>query len=99
MRRSAEALDLERAVQGAAGAMMHRADRLERRVVAAVKRRESSLMSDAATLRAFLRPRGKPQERMLNPIPILSRQGLSLLDEMRDAAGLHARSVLSGKVG
>jgi hypothetical protein len=36
---------------------------------------------------------------MLNPIPILSRQGLSLLDEMRDAAGLHARSVLSGKVG
>ena len=99
MRVSAEALNLERAVQGAAGAMMHRADRLERRLVAAVKRRESALMSDVATLRASLRPRGKPQERVLNPIPILARQGLSLLDEMRDAAGLHARSLLSGKVG
>jgi uncharacterized protein YllA (UPF0747 family) len=96
MRRSAEALDLERAVQGAAGAMRHRADRLERRLLAAVKRRETSLMSDVATLRAFLRPRGKPQERVLNPIPILARHGLSLLDEMCAAAGPHARSVVSG---
>jgi uncharacterized protein YllA (UPF0747 family) len=98
-RSSAEALNLERAVQGAAGAMQHRADRLERRLLAAVKRRETSLMSDIATLRAFLRPRGKPQERVLNPIPILARQGLSLLDEMRDAARPHARSMLEGKGG
>jgi len=96
MRGSAETLDLERAVQGAAGAMQHRADRLERRLLAAVKRRETSLMSDIATLRAFLRPRGQPQERVLNPVPILARQGLSLLDEMRDAARPHARSLASG---
>jgi uncharacterized protein YllA (UPF0747 family) len=96
MRGSAETLELERAVQGAAGAMQHRADRLERRLLAAVKRRETSLMSDIATLRAFLRPRGQPQERVLNPVPILARQGLSLLDEMRDAARPHARSLASG---
>ena len=97
MRGSAEALDLERAVQGAAGAMQHRADRLERRLLAAVKRRETSLMSDVATLRAYLRPRGKPQERVLNPIPILARQGMTLLDEMRDAARPHARTLVSGQ--
>jgi uncharacterized protein YllA (UPF0747 family) len=99
MRGSADALNLDRAVQGAAGAMQHRADRLERRLLAAVKRRETSLMSDVATLRASLRPRGKPQERVLNPIPILARQGMPLLDEMRDAARPHARSLLTGKSG
>jgi uncharacterized protein YllA (UPF0747 family) len=99
MRGSAEELNLERAVQGAAGAMQHRADRLERRLLAAVKRRETTLMSDVATLRAYLRPRGKPQERVLNPVPILARQGMSLLDEMRDAARPHVRSLVSGKAG
>ena len=99
MRASAEALDLERAVQGASGAMQHRADRLERRLVAAVKRREAALMSDIATLRAFLRPRGRPQERVLNPIPILARQGMSLLGEMREAARPHARTLVSGRPG
>ncbi|HEX5970662.1 MAG TPA: bacillithiol biosynthesis BshC [Gemmatimonadaceae bacterium] len=99
MRRSAESLDLERAVQGSAGAMLHRADRLERRLLAAVKRRETALMSDVATLRACLRPRGKRQERALNPVPILARQGMSLIDEMRDAARPHARSLVSGTAG
>lgn len=97
LRASAEALDLERAVQGAAGAMSHRADRLERRLVAAVKRRETTLMGDVATLRAALRPRGERQERVLNPIPLLARQGLSLLGEMRDAARPHAESIVAGE--
>jgi uncharacterized protein YllA (UPF0747 family) len=93
----AEKLDLERAVHGAAGAMQHRADRLERRLLAAVKRREASLMSDVATLRAALRPQGKRQERVLNPIPMLARQGLSLLGGMRDAARAHAEALVSGE--
>jgi len=97
MRGTAEALDLERAVQGAAGAMQHRADRLERRLIAAVKRRETALMSEVATLRAAMRPQGKRQERVLNPIPILARQGLSLVDEMRDAARAHASVLVAGK--
>jgi uncharacterized protein YllA (UPF0747 family) len=96
LRDSAEALDLERAVHGAAGAMQHRADRLERRLLAAVKRRESSLMNDVATLRAALRPRGERQERVLNPIPIFARHGLVLLEEMRVAALAHAEAIVAG---
>jgi len=96
MHESAEALDLERAVQGAAGAMQHRADRLERRLVAAVKRRETALMTDVSTLRAALRPRGGRQERILNPVPFLARHGLTLLDEMREAARPHADALVSG---
>jgi uncharacterized protein YllA (UPF0747 family) len=96
LRDSAEAFDLERAVQGAAGAMQHRADRLERRLVAAVKRREVELMRDVATLRAALRPRGERQERVLNPVPILARQGLALLGEMRASARAHAESIVTG---
>ena len=94
---TAEALDLERAVQGAAGAMLHRADRLERRLLSAVKRRETALMTDAATLRAALRPRGELQERMLNPVPMLTRQGLSLLEDMKAVAVPHAESMLSAR--
>lgn len=94
LRGSAETLDLERAVQGASGAMLHRADRLERRLLAAVKRRETDLMNDVATLRAALRPRGARQERLLNPVPILARHGLGLLDEMTDAARPHAERIV-----
>lgn len=99
LRGPAVALDLERAVQGAAGAMMHRTDRLERRLLAAVKRRDGALMSDVATLRASLRPRGERQERVLNPLPILARNGMSLLGEMRDVAREHAERIVTGAGG
>jgi len=89
-------LDLERAVQGAAGAMLHRAERLERRFLAAVKRRETALMTDVATLRAALRPRGARQERVLSPVPILARHGMALLDDMLVAAGPHAERIVAG---
>lgn len=96
LRGPAAALDLERAVQGAAGAMLHRAERLERRFLAAVKRRETALMTDVATLRAALRPRGARQERVLSPIPILARHGMALLDEMIGAASPHAERIVAG---
>ena len=97
LRETAEALDLERAVQGAAGALQHRVDRLERRLLAAVKRREAGLMTDVATLRAALRPRGGRQERVLNPTPILARHGLEIVGELRDAARPHADAIVSGR--
>lgn len=96
LRASAETLDLERAVQGAAGAMLHRADRLERRLLAAVKRRETGLMTDVATLRAALRPRGERQERVLNPLPILARHGMALLEDMIAAARPHSEQIVTG---
>jgi bacillithiol biosynthesis cysteine-adding enzyme BshC len=92
----ANPLGLSAAVQGAMQSLQHRVDRLERRLVAGIKRRESSLLRDVATLRAALYPFGTRQERALNLIPILGRQGVALLPEMRDAAEQHARQLLAG---
>jgi bacillithiol synthase len=90
LRGESERTGLARAVEGAAHSLNHRVDRLERRLLAGIKRQESALMIDVATLRAALFPRGVRQERLLNAIPILTRQGLELLDEMREVARLHA---------
>ena len=78
--------------------LQHRVDRLERRLVAGVKRREHERLRDVATLRAALFPLGTRQERALNLIPLLSRHGLDLLPEMRDAAMAHAAALIGAGV-
>ena len=85
-----EAMGLVAAVQGSVHQLHHRVDRLERRLVAGVKRRESALLRDIATLRAALYPHGIRQERALNLLPTLSRHGTELLQEMLQAASGHA---------
>jgi uncharacterized protein YllA (UPF0747 family) len=90
----AAALRLGSAVQGGAQALQHRVDRLERRILAAIKRRESVQMRDVATMRAALYPGGVRQERALNLIPILARHGLDLLAEMGRSARPHAASLI-----
>jgi bacillithiol biosynthesis cysteine-adding enzyme BshC len=84
------------AVGGARSALLHRLERLERRYVAAVKRREDELMRDVATARAHLYPDGVRQERALNFIPMLARQGPPLWSAMRDAATARARTSIDG---
>ncbi len=74
----------------------HRIDRFERRVLAAQKRREAQTMEDLATARAALFPLGKPQERVLNFLPLLARHGLPLLDTMLERAREHARQLVGG---
>ncbi|MEP6991106.1 MAG: bacillithiol biosynthesis BshC [bacterium] len=91
----AEPLGLGAAVQGSMQSLLHRLDRLDRRLVAGIKRRERDLLRDVATLRAALYPLGKRQERALNLVPALSRHGLALLGEMRAAAGSHARKLIA----
>ena len=76
--------------------MQHRVMRLERRLLAGVARREHARMRDLATARASLYPFGERQERALNLIPTLSRHGIALLTEMRDAAGQHASRLVEG---
>jgi uncharacterized protein YllA (UPF0747 family) len=90
-----EALGLDAAVIGATHALNHRMDRLERRLVAAIKRRETAEMLDLATLRSALRPKGGRQERTLNVIPMLARNGSELLAEMCRAAGPHAAALVN----
>lgn len=84
----------DRVVGGAEGQLMHRVDRLERRVLAAAKRREQEIAQHVEAAHAALHPLGKPQERVLNLIPMLAREGPALLTAMRRAAGSHAASLV-----
>ena len=81
-------------VDGTGRAIEWRLTRLERRINASVKRRETTLLRDLATVRASLYPGGVRQERALNLVPMLARHGLGLLDEMRTSAAVHARSLV-----
>jgi uncharacterized protein YllA (UPF0747 family) len=94
LKTEADELKIGGAVQGGAMALQHRMDRLERRILAAVKRREGGRMRDVGTLRAALYPGGVRQERALNLVPLLARHGLELLTEMRQAASEHAVSLV-----
>ncbi|MHB1263236.1 MAG: bacillithiol biosynthesis protein BshC [Gemmatimonadaceae bacterium] len=82
------------ALEGAARALNHRLDRIERRFLAAVKREEVQLMTDLATARGYFYPHDGRQERMLNFLPFLARQGRPLLEAMRAAATRYARAIV-----
>jgi uncharacterized protein YllA (UPF0747 family) len=84
-------------VDGVRRAIQHRIDRLDRRIVAAVKRREADSMWRIATARGALFPLGTRQERALNFIPILARHGASVVDRMIAGATEHARTLVGGE--
>ena len=83
-----------RVVDGAEGQLMHRIDRLERRVLAAAKRREAEIVEHVEAAHAALFPLGKTQERVVNLLPMLAREGPGLIDAMRRAARGHAASLV-----
>ncbi|MGI8497010.1 MAG: bacillithiol biosynthesis protein BshC [Gemmatimonadaceae bacterium] len=85
-------------IEGAGRSLAHRVDRLERRLVAAAKRRDTELMADIATARAALYPLGKPQERVLNVVPLLARHGPALFETMRARASEHAAALVQGRI-
>lgn len=90
-------MGLSKAVEGGARALEHRLDRIERRLVAGIKRREDARMRDVGTLRGALYPNGSRQERALNLVPMLARHGLDLLGEMHAAAVPHAEALTVGR--
>ena len=71
-----------------------RIGRVTRRYAAAMKRQDAQRMHDVATARAALYPEGKRQERVLNFIPFLARNGRPLLDAMRHEAARHAVALI-----
>ncbi|MBC8085763.1 MAG: bacillithiol biosynthesis BshC [Phycisphaerae bacterium] len=83
-------------VEGAGRDILHRLDRLERRLIAGAKRRETTLMRDIAVARAAVRPLGQSPERVLNLVPALARYGPELLQLMRASARVHAAALVSG---
>ena len=84
-------------LDGARHNVQHRIERLERRIVAAAKRREAATMRDIAIARTSHFPLGKAQERVLNFIPMLARHGAPLLAQMRARASEYAASILAGR--
>lgn len=83
-------------VEGARRQMEWRAQRLERRVVAGLKRRDVDRRRDIDTLAGALYPGGVRQERALNLIPIVARHGMDVIDAMRVAARRHAEALVAG---
>lgn len=81
-------------LEGVRRSVGHRLERLERRVVAAAKRRETDLMRQLATARGALYPHGSRQERKLAYVPFLARYGQPLVDQMLAAATAYARSLV-----
>jgi len=82
------------AIEGARRSIRHRIDRLERRIVAAAKRKEADTMQRVATVRGALYPLGIRQERALNAIPFLARHGALVVKRMIAGATDHARSLV-----
>jgi bacillithiol biosynthesis cysteine-adding enzyme BshC len=83
-------------VSGLARDLAHKVDRMERRLVAAVKRRTHGVNRDIAVVRAARHPLGRSPERVLSLVPVLARHGLGVLAAMREAASEHARALLVG---
>jgi uncharacterized protein YllA (UPF0747 family) len=89
-----DALLAPAAREGARRALHHRLERVERRYLASVKRTRDAEMRDFATLRGALFPNGVRQERALNFIPTLARQGRGVLDAMRARVDDHVASLV-----
>jgi uncharacterized protein YllA (UPF0747 family) len=87
------------AVDGTARAIEHRVGRLERRFVAALKRRDTEDTRALALARASLAPDGGRQERVLNALPLLARHGPALVERMLQAARAHADALLGPPAG
>jgi uncharacterized protein YllA (UPF0747 family) len=83
-------------IDGLRRSLDHRLARVERRTLAAVKRRETEVMRELATARGSLYPHGTRQERKLAFIPFLARYGPALIEQMQAAARAHAESLLTG---
>jgi len=94
--RHADAAVEPAAVDGAVAQLTHRVDRLERRVLAASKRRITDQLRRVAQAQSLLWPHGSPQERVVNPLPWLARYGTPLLEQMQQACDADAMTLVHG---
>ncbi len=94
--RTSDAAIASAALDGAVAQFAHRADRLERRVLAASKRNITAQLQKLDQAQSILWPHGVPQERVVNPLPWLARYGSPLLDAMIQACDEGAQSLVHG---
>lgn len=81
-------------VEGLDRSLKHRLSRTQRRLLAAVKRRDEAARRDLMVAHGALHPTGRRQERVLNFVPMLARGGGELIQEMLQAAGEHATQLI-----
>ncbi len=84
----------ERVIEGARHQMLHRVDRLERRLRAAARARQTEAVQDLAAVRAAIMPEGQRQERRLNAVPMLARHGDLLVAQLKAGAAMHAGTLV-----
>jgi uncharacterized protein YllA (UPF0747 family) len=81
-------------IEGLERSLGHKLGRAERRLLAAIKRKDERTRHDVMVATSALLPLGKRQERMLSYLPMLARGGNELMDELRRAATAHAQTLL-----
>lgn len=86
----------EAAARGHAARFRFAAARLERRILAAAKRRERDAIALLAVAVGSVRPFGRIQERTLAFLPFVARYGSALLDAMLARAREHATRLVDG---
>lgn len=85
-----------RSVEGTRLLLHGRADRLERRFLAAAKRTDTELVRIMTVVRGALRPGGLRQERALAWWPFVARHGEAVLAQLREATASHAARLVAG---
>lgn len=86
----------ERVIEGARHQILHRVDRLERRMRAAARARHVDAVNDLAAVRAAIMPEGQRQERRLNAVPMIARHGDLLMAQLKAGAAMHAGTLVGG---
>ncbi len=94
--RNANASIERAALDGAAAQFSHRADRLERRVLAASKRTITAQLLKVEQAQSLLWPHGSPQERVVNPLPWFARYGTPLLERLQQVCAEDAATHVHG---
>jgi uncharacterized protein YllA (UPF0747 family) len=84
------------AIDGAGAQFSHRADRLERRVLAASKRTIGAQLLKVEQAQSLLWPHGSPQERVVNPLPWFARYGSPLLERLQAVCAEDASAHVHG---
>ena len=94
--RASDAVITPAALDGAVAQFTHRADRLERRLLAASKHTIGNQLRRVEQAQSMLWPHGAPQERVVNPLPWLARFGTPLLTQLQQACDRDAAVLVHG---
>lgn len=85
---------LERTAENARNQALVAVAKLEKRLVAAIRRRSDTTLRQVERARDQLFPLGEPQERVVSVVSFLARHGREVLDVLAASARAHARAVL-----